>query len=119
MFRIRQSLEPCGLSRCQCRWSRPWQRLTRIEDCSEELGGRISGIKNCCLVEGDPLFLIFFNTVLDPLLPELETMEVSFAANNCPVPVLAFPDDLVILDRDKDGLRSMMKRVSRFLTKFG
>ena len=68
--------------------------------------------------QGDPLSPILFNLVLDEALENIATTPIGVTLDNdddspVRVPVLAFADDLVLMDETRDRLQALMDEVTQ------
>jgi hypothetical protein len=69
--------------------------------------------------QGDPLFPLLFNLLIDPLIQKLSRDFPGFSIGDTSVSVLAFADDLILLASSKLEAQDQLNCVSEFLDGLG
>ncbi|MDD9339937.1 MAG: reverse transcriptase family protein, partial [Providencia heimbachae] len=69
--------------------------------------------------QGDPLSPLLFNVVMDSLIEWLETQDSKLSIGELELGVLAFADDLILLNRDSASAEKALKLVSAYLQNLG
>lgn len=70
---------------------------------------------NTGVKEGDPLFPLLFNAVIEPLIMQLESQQGFRINDDCKVSSLAFADDIVLLASDTPEARLLIENTENYL----
>lgn len=69
--------------------------------------------------QGDPLSPMLFNTVVDPIITNIERATKGIDLNGNNVTILAFADDLVLVGQDRDEAARQLKMLGEYLKNLG
>ena len=82
-------------------------------------GGSINITLQRGVKQGDPLSPLLFNTVIDPIICQIENTTKGVDLNDNNVAVLAFADDLVLIGQDRKEAVKQTKMLAKYLGDLG